>query len=258
MAHFAAADLLAQVIGEAAGELEDGFGRRVVRDQRGIAFPADLDAGEQIGLGPRQLVEPRGLELHLAEDLGIGGEGDRGAAPVGRAAEMLEGAERLPPAEALAVELPLARDLDDGVGRQRVDHAHADAVQAPARRIGLAVELAARMERREDHLERRLVGEFGMRIDGDAAAIVDDREAVARIERDFDPAGMPRDGLVHRIVEHFGGEMVERALVGAADIHARAAADGLEPLEHFDRRGVIGAGHRIGGSEQVFVGHGPV
>jgi len=38
--------------------------------------------------------------------------------------------------------------------------------------------------------------------------------------------------LVHGIVQDLGGEMVERGLIGAADIHAGAAAHGLQPLEH--------------------------
>src|SRR3546814_15561173 len=53
---------------------------------------------------------------------------------------------------------------------------------------------------------------------------------------------------------HFGGEVVQRALVGAADIHAGAAADRLEPFQYLDRRGVVITGGRGRGSEQV-VGH---
>jgi hypothetical protein len=53
---------------------------------------------------------------------------------------------------------------------------------------------------------------------------------------------MAGDRLVHRVVEHFGGEMVQRALVGPADIHAGAAAHRLQPLQHLDRGGVIIAG----------------
>src|SRR5690606_36172630 len=50
--------------------------------------------------------------------------------------------------------------------------------------------------------------------------------------------------------------MVQRALVGAADVHAGAAANGLEPFEHLDCRGVVIAA--AGGElvEQVF-GHRP-
>ena len=76
-----------------------------------------------------------------------------------------------------------------------------------------------------------------------------------RLQRDLDAGGMARHRLVHAVVEHLGGEMMKRALVGAADIHARAAADRLQPFEHLDRMGVIIGGRRGGGSEQVF-GHG--
>ena len=59
--------------------------------ERRVAAPADLDAGEEIGLGARELVEPRRLELRVgAEDLRVGREGDGGAAPVGGGADVLE------------------------------------------------------------------------------------------------------------------------------------------------------------------------
>ena len=95
-----------------------------------------------------------------------------------------------------------------------------------------------------------------MRIDRDTPTIVDDRQPVAGLERYLDPVGMAGDGFVHRIVEHFGGQVVIGALVGAADIHPGAAANGFEPLEHLDRRGVViaGAGGRSG-SEEIVVGH---
>ena len=83
-----------------------------------------------------------------------------------------------------------------------------------------------------------------MLVDRHAAAVVGDGQPVAGLERDLDPGGMAGDRLVHRIVEHLGGEMMQRALVGAADIHARPAADGLEPLQHLDRGGVVIGGAR--------------
>ena len=81
-----------------------------------------------------------------------------------------------------------------------------------------------------------------MRVDRHAAAVVADRQAVSGRELDLDAAGVAGDRLVHRIVDHLGGEVVERALVGAADVHAGAAADGLEPFEHLDRGCVIAVG----------------
>ena len=48
--------------------------------------------------------------------------------------------------------------------------------------------------------------------------------------------------LVHRIVERLGGEMMQRALVGAADIHAGAAAHRLQTFEDLDILGGIAVG----------------
>src|SRR6185436_7086084 len=104
--------LLAKMIGKPAGELEDGFGWGIVADQRRIAFPADFDAGEQISFGTHQPVKPRRLEVGvLAENLGIGREGDAGAPPVGRCAQLFERRYDFAAREALAIELPIAGDL---------------------------------------------------------------------------------------------------------------------------------------------------
>ena len=91
-----------------------------------------------------------------------------------------------------------------------------------------------------------------MRVDRDAAAVVGDGQAVAGLERDLDAGGVAGDRLVHRIVDDLGGEVVERAVVGAADVHAGAAADGLEAFEHLDRGGVVAVGRgSSGGGKQV-------
>ena len=248
----AVGDLLLQMVGQAAGKLEHSFGRRLVRDQRRIAFPAYLDAGEQIGLGPREAVEARRFELRvLAEDFEIGNEGDAGAPAVRRRAQHFESGGRLPPRKGLAVEFLVAGDLDDRLNRQRVDDADADPVQAARGGIGLVREFAARVELGEDDLEGVLAGIFGVLVDRHPAAVVDDSEAIALFERHLDPRGIAGHSLVHRIVEDFGGEVMERALVDAADIHAGPPANRLEPLKNLDRGGVILAGGGCGGREQV-------
>src|SRR3546814_16156397 len=45
--------------------------------------------------------------------------------------------------------------------------------------------------------------------------------------------------------------MVQRPLVGAADIHARAPPDRLQPPQHLDRGGVIIVAGGGGGREQI-------
>ena len=82
-----------------------------------------------------------------------------------------------------------------------------------------------------------------MRIDGNTAPVIGHSEEAVGVELDFDEGGMAGDGLVHRIVDDLGEQMVERLLVGAADIHARAPAHRLQAFQHLDvRRAVIVAG----------------
>ena len=71
------------------------------------------------------------------------------------------------------------------------------------------------------------------------------------LERHLDAVGMAGDRLVHAVVEHLGGEMVQRPLVDAADIHAGAPADRLQPLQHLDRMGVIIAAGLRAGRKQI-------
>ncbi len=81
-----------------------------------------------------------------------------------------------------------------------------------------------------------------MRIDRNAAAIVAHRDAVVGGELELDAARMAGHRLVHRIVHDLGDEVMEGALVGAADIHARPAAHRLQPLEDLDVLGGVAGG----------------
>ena len=119
----------------------------------------------------------------LAEDLLVGHEADLGAASVLDGAEGLELALRRAAAERHGVELLAARDLHLELFGQRVDDRDADAVQAAAGVVDLAVELAARVQRRHDDFEGGLGLEFGVRVDRNAAAIVGDGEEAVRLER---------------------------------------------------------------------------
>jgi hypothetical protein len=53
-------------------------------------------------------------------------------------------------------------------------------------------------------------GNFGMVFDRNAAAIVGNREIAVRIKLDFDEIGVPGDGLVHRVVDDFGKQVMQR------------------------------------------------
>ena len=104
-------------------------------------------------------------------------------------------------------------------------------MEAAGRAVGFPLELSARVERGHDDFERGLARIFGVRVDRDAAAVVGDGQAPSTTSRglqdDLDAAGVAGDGLIHRIVDNLGGEVMERAVVGPADVHAGAAADRL-------------------------------
>ncbi len=78
-----------------------------------------------------------------------------------------------------------------------------------------------------------------MRVNRDSAAIVADRQPVLLLQPHLDEACVTGDGLVHRIVEDLGCEVVQRRLVRSADIHARPPADGLQPLQNLDVPGGV-------------------
>ena len=173
------------------------------------------------------------------ENLRVGMEAHAGAALVRRAAELLQLALRLAALERHVVMLLLAPDLDLHAVGQRVGDRDADAVQAARGLVDLGVELAAGVQRAHDHFERRLVLELRMRIDRNAAAIVGDGDEAVDLHLDLDPVGVTGQRLVHGVVDHFGEQVVQRLLVGAADIHAGPPAHRLEPFQHFDVLGGV-------------------
>ena len=247
-------DVLPQAVAQATREMQYCLGRRVriAAQKSGRAGPADLDAAEQIGFRPAQFVQDARAELQRMENLRIRLETDRGAAPVMNGPGVLQFRRRLAARETLLVQGFLARHFDFQDLGQRVHHRTADAVQPAGRIVGLARKLAAGMQRSEDHLQRGQLGKFRVRIDGNAAPVVPHRQEIAGLERDLDKAGVAGNRFVHRIVEDFGGEVVQRRLVGAADIHAGPAAHRLQPLQYLDVLGGVGVGAtRAGITEEI-------
>ena len=64
---------------------------------------------------------------------------------------------------------------------------------------------------------------------------------------DVDPGGVAGHRLVDRVVDDLPDEVVQAAGVGRADVHARALADRLEPLEDLDALGVVVGSALAGG-----------
>ena len=78
-----------------------------------------------------------------------------------------------------------------------------------------------------------------MGVDRYATAIVADRDMAIVVEVDLDPGGVTRDNLVHGIVDDLGHHVMHGAIIGAADIHARAEADMFDILELLNGGGVV-------------------
>ena len=238
-------------------EVEGRFLRHIVAVQKlRIALPADLDAAEEISLGARHLEDAQRIERRLgAENFRVRLEADLGAAAVVDLAEFLQAALRFAAHESLCVELAATGDLDLHALGQRIGDRHADAMQAARGAVDLGIELPARVQRRHDHFERGLVLELRMRIDRDAAAVVGHGDKAIGFHLDLDEIGMAFERLVHGVVDHLGEQVMQRLLVGAADIHAGAPAHRLEPLQHLDMaRGIasLGAARRAGASSSGF------
>ena len=73
---------------------------------------------------------------------------------------------------------------------------------------------------------------LGVHVDGDAAAVVGDRDGVAvLVQRDGDRVGVAVEVFVDGVIDDLPDEVVQALGVHAADVHRRPFADGLQPFE---------------------------
>jgi len=85
------------------------------------------------------------------------------------------------------------------------------------------------VQRAEDQLERVLLV-LGDVVDRDAAAVVLDGDRLAvLVQRHPDVVGEAVDHLVDRVVDDLPQQVVIAAVIDAADVHAGALANRLEP-----------------------------
>ena len=163
--------------------------------------------------------------------------------------------------ELLLPQLAAVAHLDLEVAGQRVHHRDADAVQTAGHLVAAATELAARVQhgQREGHGRQLLAGRG---VGGDAATVVLDPHPAVGLEGDHDPVAVAGQRLVDRVVHDLPDQVVQAALTGRADVHARPLAHRLEALEDLDHGGVVAAvrGVRVGpvgrGRRRICSGHG--
>ena len=127
---------------------------------------------------------------------------------------------------------------------QRIDHRDADAVQAAGHLVGVLVELTAGMQLGHDDLGRRHAL-FLVDVDRDAAAVVAHRDRAVAVQQHVDAVAEAGEGFVDRVVDHLVDHVMQAgAVVGVADIHARALAHGIEALQDLDRIARRSSRHR--------------
>ncbi len=78
-----------------------------------------------------------------------------------------------------------------------------------------------------------------MGVDRDAPSVVAHRQRAVGVQYHVDHLGVAGHGLVHGVVQHLGEQVVQRPLVGAADIHARPSAHRLQALQDLDVLGRV-------------------
>ena len=82
-----------------------------------------------------------------------------------------------------------------------------------------------------------------MDVDRDAATVVAHRNRTVGMDDHGYGGRVTGQSLVNAVVDNFVHHVVQtRAIVGVADIHARAFADGIQPLENLDGIGAVALG----------------
>ena len=205
-----------------------------------LVAEGDPDPLVQVGRLAEPLRDRLEAPVQGLEDLAVGHEDGRRPMAI-RAAQLAHRTGGLAALVALAPDAAVAFRLHIHPGRQGVDHAHADAVQAAGDLVAAAAELAAGVEDRVHHLEGVLARL--MPAHRHATAVVPVAHRPVGQQGDLDAVGEAGHGFVDGVVDDLPDQVVEAPHIRGADVHAGAPADGLQALEDLDALGgVAGAG----------------
>lgn len=206
----------------------------------GLVVQLDGQARTQHRLGAQQMAQRAHVELGRVEVLRIGPEAQaRAGILLADGADHFQLGGGVAVAELHAVLAAFALDEQLDLGRQRIDHAHAHAMQAAGEGVVAVAELAAGMQPGQDQLDTGNLF-FRVHVHRHAAAVVGHLAAAVLVQGHFDLPGVTGQRLVDRVVDHFLRQMVRARSVG---IHARAAFDRVQARQHFNIGGVITGVH---------------
>ena len=179
---------------------------------------------------PQALRDDVRLEFHrLAENFLVRQKRDERAG-LFRFADDFKLLHRLAALEFHVIHLLVARDFYLEPFAHRVHALRADAVRAAGKFVAALTIFAAGVQRRQHEFH---AGQTGILVDvhRNAATVVADGNRTIHMNRHLDAMAMPREMLVHGIVQHFAHAMMQRAFVSAADIHTGFFADGFETFQ---------------------------
>ena len=205
--------------------------------RRALIFDRDAKAGVQESLLAHARVERLVGVFKVFEHLGVGLERNGRARVVGRADDghLLRD---LAAGEFHLVDVAVLVHLHRQPLGKGVDDARAHAVQTAGDLIASAAELTARVQHGIDDLERG-APRLRLNVDRNAAAVIHNGDGVALVDRHFNFRAVARKCLVNGVIHNFVNEVVQAARGRGADVHARALAHRLKPLENLNFRGVV-------------------
>jgi hypothetical protein len=197
-------------------------------------------ARAQDGLGPQHVLQARHGEVHGVEVLPVRREPHAGARIAAtHRVDHRQVAALLAAGKAHLVHLAVAADGDRQLPRQGIDHGHAHPVQAAGELVVLVRELAAGVQRRQDHLDAGLLL-LRVQVHGHAASVVGHGQGAVGVQHHVDLPRVAGECLVDAVIDNLLGEVV-----GARGIrvHARALAHRLESGQDLDGfRGILAHG----------------
>ena len=186
----------------------------------------------------RNRLEIVSREYVVVSKIVLGGPvGHRGAGVLARLhrAHLLERTVRDADREALAPLVATVAHLDHEVAGQGVDDRDTDAVQTAGDLVAAAAELAAGVQHGQRHRDRRHAPGREPCRSGCRGRCPRPGRRRRPCRVTHDPVAVAGQRLVDGVVDDLADQVVQAALAGGADVHARALAHRLEALEHLDR-----------------------
>ena len=113
---------------------------------------------------------------------------------------------------------------------QRVDDTGTNAVESTGRGVATAAELAASVEFGHHQLHTGQL-RFGIDVDRNTAAVVDDCRRAVGVQRHLDLGCVPPKSLIDCVVDDLPQAVHQSPGVSGADVHTRAFAHGIETLK---------------------------